>query len=134
MVDDDPDTIEVLSIVLSLADYLSEGHTEPESALARLSSGLRPSLLIIDYNMQGTTGLELLASAREMGVDAPAMLLTAWDPTMFNPSTLNDLGIVRVLSKPYDPDALVEVLAGFGGSPRKSVRPSQRLQIAANGR
>ena len=52
-----------------------QGFTDPEVALAELP-GARPDVLLIDFSMRSSTGIEFLRRVRDAGVTAPAILLT----------------------------------------------------------
>lgn len=68
VVDDDPVYLQVLTRMLESAGYEVFAFTDPQEALIRLAR-LRPDAVLVDVEMPGMTGLELIAAARR----APAL-------------------------------------------------------------
>jgi two-component system, LuxR family, response regulator FixJ len=108
VVDDDAavcDSIRVLLEVyhftvltyLSGADFFREG---PDVAC-----------LIVDYQMPGLDGLDLIAELRQRGSTVPAIMITgASAPTLERRAT--QLGIRQVLRKPVSAQALLRAICG----------------------
>ncbi len=67
-----------------------------------------PDLLLLDVQMPGMDGFEVLAQWRADGRTAgiPVVLLTASTPDTLDPSSLERLGVIGVIGKPFDPRAL----------------------------
>jgi FixJ family two-component response regulator len=65
--------------------------------------------LILDVQMPGMTGWELLAALEVAGRMLPVIIITAYyeEPT---PERLRQAGIVAYLSKPFDEQSLLEAL------------------------
>jgi two-component system, LuxR family, response regulator FixJ len=62
--------------------------------------------LIVDYQMPGLNGLELVSELRKRGSDVPAIMITATtDPTVERRAA--ELGIRQVLKKPLSNRALL---------------------------
>ena len=87
-----------------------EGHevltyASPASFLA--DPGKAPACLIVDHNMPGMTGLELVALLRRDGSKIPVLLTTG----LLSPSVVKDaarIGVEAVLEKPAEPDVLLK--------------------------
>jgi FixJ family two-component response regulator len=65
--------------------------------------------LILDIQMPGMTGWELLAELKAAGRMLPVIIITAYheEPT---PERMQQAGIVAYLRKPFDEQALLEAL------------------------
>ena len=64
LVDDSPTMLMSLKAVLTKAGLAVETSNDGDSALARLTSGLKPDLIISDVNMPGIDGIDLVRKIR----------------------------------------------------------------------
>ena len=106
LVEDDPDTLFVIKILLGDMDKLKvEGVRSGEEAIRKVTAAFMPDLLLMDYMLPVMNGLDTLRELRKLPQTAttPAILMTAHPPEM---STYKDLGVVHVIAKPFDPVAL----------------------------
>ena len=82
---------------------------------------MAPDLVITDQCMPGCEGLDLIEALREVGVRAPAILITAFgDPDLVRRAT--EVGATAVLDKPFDVSLLLAVarrLLAEGPPPRE---------------
>jgi FixJ family two-component response regulator len=84
-------------VFASAEAFLQAGVWEPEACL------------ILDVQMPGMTGWELLAALEVAGHVLPVIIITAYyeEPT---PERLQQAGIVAYLRKPFDEQSLLEAL------------------------
>ncbi len=79
VVDDDPSTVEMLTLALEMDGYEVVSATTGAGALAAARSS-RPDVLVLDVMMPGMTGLEVVRELRDdqelAGI--PVLLLSAW--------------------------------------------------------
>ncbi len=61
------------------------------------------ALVLTDQRMPGMTGIDLLASARELAPDARRVLLTAYADTAVAIRAINEIDLDQYLLKPWDP-------------------------------
>ena len=113
VVDDEPDTLEILCLILERQG--AQTHAAPSCAAAmEIFSHWRPDLLISDIGMPGENGFDLIAKIRHLapgdGGDVPAAALTAY---VREEDSLEALaaGFQMHISKPVDPAALVSSIA-----------------------
>ncbi len=76
-------------------------------------------LLLSDYNLRGMTGLQLIESLKERGVDAPMILVTAYDSADLRRDA-RTLNVDAYLTKPFFMDELVETVRRL--LPQRSAR------------
>lgn len=118
VVDDDPDSRAILCALLALSGFLDVVQaSDGVDALNRLSAGLRPSLIVLDWSMPSLGGDGVLAVLRRMKTFAeiPVIVLSG-----VRGLSSQQLG-VPVFAKPFDPEALVAaVRAGIALRQRSS--------------
>ncbi|MHB8765612.1 MAG: HD domain-containing phosphohydrolase [Deferrisomatales bacterium] len=69
------------------------------------------SLIVSDQRMPGMTGAELLAQAREVQPEAVRIMLTGYSDVQAAMQAINEGRVYRFLPKPWDDQALLEVVA-----------------------
>ena len=70
-----------------------------------VSGRIRPDLIITDVRMPGRSGLEVARHAREVGLDCPIIVVSAFaDPAMRR--AVDELGGATLLAKPLDAEAI----------------------------
>ena len=79
VVDDDPDTVRIVTFRLQAKGHRVIGATSAKEALDTVSARGRPDVVILDVTMPDMTGLALLAELRALdGLDhLPAIFLSA---------------------------------------------------------
>jgi diguanylate cyclase (GGDEF)-like protein len=108
MVDDEPLNIEVTQVHLEEAGYKKFVSTsDPLSALDLLTEQ-RPDVLLLDLNMPGMSGFELLSRMAGENIlkDVPTIVLTSSSDAKTKLKAL-ELGATDFLSKPVDASELV---------------------------
>jgi signal transduction histidine kinase/DNA-binding response OmpR family regulator len=112
IVDDAPDTLEVLGVLLRRADAAVSSATCAGDC-RRMLEDLRPDLLISDITMPDEDGISLIQSIRrlppERGGATPAIALTACAGADDRAKAIA-AGFQAHLSKPFEPDALLELV------------------------
>ena len=88
-------------------DVLTE--SDPRRALERLKSET-VHIIVSDQRMPQMSGAELLAQAREIAPDTLRILLTGYSDLDAAVAALNDGGIFRYLTKPWDQQEMVFTL------------------------
>ena len=127
VVDDERDNLELIRQVLELEGMVVQCAASGEEALQII---LRRSflLMITDFNMPGLNGLELTLKVREIAPDMPIILSTG-DISPEIPQLAAEIGITKVLDKPFHPDELLETVRELvakqknrTSSPKETVR------------
>jgi NO-binding membrane sensor protein with MHYT domain/nitrogen-specific signal transduction histidine kinase/ActR/RegA family two-component response regulator len=109
VVDDDEDVRRYVAELLRDAGYDVESSPGGADALARVSAGLRPDLMLLDFAMPEMNGAEAALRLRATH-DAPVLMMTGYADLDALPATL-DRG--RVLQKPFEPEALLAAVGGL---------------------
>jgi len=90
-------TVELFSTAGQFIDFISS------SELSKFS------LLIIDYKLPGTNGLDLMKLLSEKGIREPTVIMTGHTDE-FLEEKAEELGAIKFFSKPFDPKQLVETI------------------------
>lgn len=113
LVEDEVDTLDLLTIILESYGARVKGVTSANEALAVFSQG-QPDVLISDIGMPGMDGYELIRQVRELSPDrgglVPAIALTAYAGETDLERALS-AGFNRHISKPVEPDQIVDAIA-----------------------
>ena len=80
---------------------------DAERALELLAEH-RPHLAVLDIALPGISGAELAWRIRERELNIPLVTVSG-QLELWDPDDLAHLGFSRILSKPFDPDHLVQV-------------------------
>jgi CheY-like chemotaxis protein len=112
-VEDDPDALDVLKIVMEHEGALVVPASDADSALEKLRC-VRPALLVADVSMPSHDGRWLVTEARRSGLlpDVPALAVTALAMT---PTEVREAGFDAYLQKPVDPWLLRETVRELAG-------------------
>ena len=115
VVDDEPDTLDLLRRVLGDSQAQVVAAASVEAALASLGA-FNPHVLISDVSMPGRDGYELIRVVRSTTgpEDLPAAALTAYSRPE-DAARAREAGFQMHLSKPVEPYELVKVVARLAG-------------------
>lgn len=112
VVEDDPTLREVLCETLQLAKYTVATAENGQDALREIKRNTAISLVVSDVQMRPMDGHQLLQSVKQMHPKIPVILMTAFGTVEKAVSAMHD-GAVDYLVKPFEADALVELVARF---------------------
>lgn len=121
VVDDDPDLLHVVRAVLRRGGWTVVTCSDPREA-APLVADRRPDGLVLDVNMPGLSGLDVLRELRAgiPGGRLPTLFLSAQSTTADRIEGLR-VGADDYLAKPFDPEELSLRLERLVGPPASAV-------------
>jgi DNA-binding NtrC family response regulator len=108
VVDDDPEMRRVLVDFLEAEGFLVEQATDGAETLRRIGEEHFESV-VLDKNLPGESGLDILPRVRAMIPDTPVVLITAFGDERTCEEAFTR-GIYDVLLKPFEMDDLLSVL------------------------
>lgn len=113
VVDDDENTVRMLSTALELLGHKALPATSGEEALLLIERE-RPDLLLLDYMMPEMDGIETLQQIRgtPKGSSLPVIMITAFPGDNLKKKAY-ELGIVAFFEKPLHLDRLEQLLLSF---------------------
>ena len=108
VIDDDPTFNRVLVKALSQRGFEAQGALDPDSALA-LAEELVPEFVVLDLNLGGRSGLQLIRPLLEASPGVRILILTGYASIATAVDAVK-LGAVQYLAKPADVDAILHAL------------------------
>lgn len=115
LVDDDPSVLKALARSMRLREMPARAYPSAREFLSSLPLGL-PRCLVLDLQMPGMTGLELLQHLGRQGIRIPTIVITAHgDETLRE--RCRSAGATAFLPKPLNPAALFEAIEKIGPGP-----------------
>jgi two-component system response regulator AtoC len=107
--DDEPATVELLTDLLSGEGYEVQGVGSGTAVLDKLQSDSDFGLLLMDLQMPGVNGLDLIERLRAAGNDTPVILITAHGTSSIAIRAMQ-MGAYDYLNKPFDLDEVLVVV------------------------
>jgi FixJ family two-component response regulator len=109
VVDDDDAVLSSLRFLLEAEGFGVCGFADGPRLLLHRARMPRFHCLVLDYQMPGMTGIELLRHLRSRRIDAPVILITGcWEASVLAEAAA--AGIARVVHKPHLDAALVDAI------------------------
>lgn len=108
VVDDDKDMCEILSDLLREEGYLVSTACDGETALQYIKS-TRYDLIILDYQLRGTTGLQILEEVNNIDIFPTTIMISAFGNERVR-SQAKTLGVLEFIEKPFDMERMVTIV------------------------
>ena len=108
VVDDDPNVITFMDVVLRTRGYRVFGMGSAEDALERLS-GVSPVACFLDVRLPGMNGLDAFRAFRGAGLDVPVILVTSHASMEIAIAAMKE-GAYDFLTKPLKADAVLRLI------------------------
>jgi DNA-binding response OmpR family regulator len=109
LVDDEPDTLEMLRTYLAQQGLLVRCETRAEDAIAAVAE-FRPAVVITDISMPELDGLDLVHQLRLKSKSLPVIAITAHYDEEGLRARIQKAGFTLTLVKPVDPRAVVDAI------------------------
>lgn len=110
VVDDDPDLLDTLRIVLEKHGYEMIGAETAEEGL-RAFKEKRPDFIIVDLMMEEVdSGASFVKELQALGNEAPVYLLSSVGDSLHSSIDYAELGLSGVFQKPIQTDTLITTL------------------------
>ena len=110
-IDDDPDILETLKVVLEANEYNVVQAPCAEDGL-KVFKEVNPDLVIVDLMMEEIdAGTNFVKEVKALGASVPIYMLSSMGDTLNMSTDYASLGLSGVLQKPVTPDALLKLVA-----------------------
>lgn len=110
-IEDDPDMIDLVSIILQKHGYRVAGFTESREIVPRLES-LRPELILLDLMMPHVDGIEVYKEikSREQMAETPVIIISAMKRAVEEIEKEGEVKVEACLVKPFTIKELLETV------------------------
>lgn len=109
-IDDDPDILSFLRIVLEAEGYVVADAPSAEEGL-KVYEEVEPDVIIVDLMMEEVdAGTSFVKDMRAMGNSAPIFMLSSAGDNLFMTTDYGSLGLSGVFQKPLSKERLLGVL------------------------
>ncbi len=118
IVDDDPDMVEIIRLVVEEAGYETSGAHDGPDSLRKLKSE-HPDLVLLDIMMPGMDGWDILHHMkRDPSIkDTPVIVVTARTQTVDKMIGLHVARVQDYVTKPFGNRELIQRIEGVVGKP-----------------
>jgi hypothetical protein len=115
LIDDDQDVADAMQMLLQSYDFETYMAAGPAAAMTMLEAGLTPGLVLCDYRMPNSNGLEVIRDIRRhLQNDVASVLLTGDTGIQAIPEDMDNCALMY---KPMDVETFFATLAGLKGIP-----------------
>ena len=118
IVEDDPTLRQIVARHLRSQRYEVAEASSAEDALRAVEGAWRPDVVLLDLNLPGDTGWDLLRGPAFATADSPPVIITS--ATRVSPKRLAEFGCAGYLPKPFPLDTLVATI-------ERLIRPKEAL-------
>jgi DNA-binding response OmpR family regulator len=108
IVEDDESLRQIVSRHLRAAGYEVDEASSAEDAASAIQGGLRPGVVLLDLNLPGDTGWDLLRGPALASAGSPPVIITS--ATTVSPKLLAEFGCAGYLPKPFPLETLVATI------------------------
>lgn len=108
VVEDDEGLRPILARHLRRQGYDVSEAASAEEAMEALERGSRPALVVLDLNLPGVTGWDLLRTPAMRSAGRPSVVITS--AVTVSPKRLAEFGIAGYLPKPFSLETLIQTV------------------------
>ena len=116
IVEDDENLRTMLALSLRARGFQVQEASSAEDAVQALAGGLRPRLVLLDLNLPGATGWDLLREPQLAKAGSPPVVITS--AVAVSPRRLTEARVAGYLPKPFGLATFLATVERFIGGPR----------------
>lgn len=134
IVDDDEDQRTLLCQLVESWGHKAESAATGAEAIAKITNGIAPHVLVTDLKMPGIDGLEMMDRLRNEGALPPTIVLTSFGSVDLAVDTVHEHGGFWFLEKPVDSGVLRGLLQRAADQGRLATENERlRLELSRHG-
>jgi two-component system response regulator FixJ len=114
ILDDDPSIRTALGRLLKAAGMATDAYATSDQLFGSIAQK-RPDCLLLDLQMQGMNGLDVLKYLNQRNIHIPTIVITGSSQAGCRSDCLN-AGAITYLKKPLDADQLIDAIKMIGAS------------------
>lgn len=125
VVDDDPEINQLVGAYAELAGFHYRAAHTGNAALDEVRRRM-PRVIVLDLMLPDLDGMEVCRRVKSEAATAqvPVIILTALESDMSRVRGL-ECGAAEYLTKPFDPDQLMQIISRHGGDQQSPIAPSR---------
>ena len=127
IIDDDPAFNAILVRTLERRGHPAKGTLDPASALA-MASELKPPRIVLDLNLNGSSGLALIPELLGINPDCRIVVLTGYASITTAVDAIK-LGAIQYLAKPVEIEAILSAFDNDEGPDLDLPAPDEPLSV-----
>ena len=108
LVEDDESLRQILARHLRSQGYVVDEAPSAEEAVRLLANGLRPDLVLLDLNLPGDTGWDLLRGPALEAAGSPQVVITS--AVTVSPLRLSEFAVAGYLPKPFPLETMIATI------------------------
>ena len=120
--EDDPDYREAIADQLSGHGFVVRSFGDASSLADALASSRQPDIILLDWDLPGVSGIELLVELRQCGVDLPVVFLTGYN-FIISENLAFETGAVDFIDKARGVEILASRLRRLHNTPKSVIAP-----------
>lgn len=121
LIEDDESLRRILARHLVSRGYIVHEAASSEDAERLLAGGARPGVVVLDINLPGVTGWDLLrGTALELAGSPPVVVASA---LTINPRRLSEFGVAGYLPKPFPLETLTDTIERLTSNEEPGTQP-----------
>jgi FixJ family two-component response regulator len=108
LIEDDKYVRRAFELLLTSAGYEYQSYDSADTFLLHYSSGLK-DVIILDLNLPGIHGCELITNLKDKNISVPIIVVTAASELVFKEQCIRN-GVKAFMKKPVDSEALLDII------------------------
>lgn len=133
IIDDEPQTVSLLTEYIQLVDCVAIGYTEAEDFFQDNDSYIQDSIIILDLNMPKMDGIEVMRQMVATGRLSPLILISGYDSGVLHSAEqlakAYSLDIIATMAKPFTFSNFKSILQEYTKKSDRRLSPRPEMEV-----